>query len=178
MQISIFGRTDKRACIYTLMKILQPLGDVAVISSNRHFMRLTEDGAPFGYYQNISVFVTDATADEVWQAIEHRPEDFDHIILDGLYNENSDLVLYIQGAGVESLDEQLFDAFEDIVVITMGRGKNAVPYSKELMENLENIEFYRQLRAPSPAMANILAKLLSAPLGMPVKSIMKVVNKR
>ena len=41
MQISVFGRTDKRACIYTLMKILQPLGDVAVITSKRHFMRLT-----------------------------------------------------------------------------------------------------------------------------------------
>ena len=44
MQISIFGRTDKRACIYTLLKTLQPMGDVAVVTNNRHFMRLTEDG--------------------------------------------------------------------------------------------------------------------------------------
>lgn len=61
MQITVFGRTDKRACIYTLMKILQPLGDVAVITNNRHFTRLTEDGGDFGFYQNISIFVTDVT---------------------------------------------------------------------------------------------------------------------
>ena len=113
MQISVFGRTDKRACIYTLMKILQPLGDVAVITSNRHFMRLTEDGAPFGFYQNISIFVTDATADEMWQTIDHKPGDFDHIIMDNLYNESTDLIIYVQGAGVEASDEYLFDTFED-----------------------------------------------------------------
>ena len=101
MQISVFGRTDKRACIYTLMKILQPLGDVAVITSNRHFMRLTEDGAPFGFYQNISIFVTDATADEMWQTIDHKPGDFDHIIMDNLYNESTDLIIYVHGQGQE-----------------------------------------------------------------------------
>ena len=95
MQISVFGRTDKRACIYTLMKILQPLGDVAVITSTRHFMRLTEDGSPFGFYQNISIFVTDATADEMWQTIDHKPGDFDHIIMDNLYNESTDLIIYV-----------------------------------------------------------------------------------
>lgn len=178
MQISVFGRTDKRACIYTLMKILQPMGDVAVITNDRHFMRLTEDGAAYGYYQNISIFVTDATADEMWHAIEHRPDDFDHVILDNLYNENTDLVLYVQGAGVEAMDEYLFDTFDDMQVISMGKGKNAVPYSKELMENLEKIEYYRQLIVPSPAMVNVLAKILSGPLNMPIKNIVKVANKK
>lgn len=178
MQISIFGRTDKRACIYTLLKILQPMGDVAVVTNNRHFMRLTEDGAPFGYYQNISVFVTDATADEMWQTIEHRPDDFDHVILDNLYNEDTDLILYIQGAGVEALDEYLFDTFEDMQVINMGRGKNAVPYTKELMENLEKIEYFRKLSAPSPGMLSVLAKILSGPLNMPAKNIVKVASRK
>lgn len=178
MQISIFGRTDKRACIYTLMKILQPMGDVAVVTDDRHFMRLTEDGAPFGHYQNISVFVTDATADEMWNTIEHRPDDYDHVILDNLYNEDTDLIIYVQGAGVEALDEYLFDTFSEMQIITMGRGKNSVPYSKELMENLEKIEYYRQLIVPSPGMVTVLAKMLSEPLNMPIKNIVKVANRR
>lgn len=178
MQISVFGRTDKRACIYTLMKIFQPLGDVAVITDDRHFMRLTEDGAPFGYYQNISIFVTDATADEMWHATEHRPDDFDHVILDNLYNEDTDLIIYVQGAGVEAADEYLFDTFEDMQLICMGKGKNAVPYSKELMENLEKIEYYRQLIVPSPGMVTVLAKMLAEPLNMPAKNIVKVANKK
>lgn len=178
MQISIFGRTDKRTCIYTLMKILQTMGDVAVITDNRHFMRLTEDGSPFGYYQNVSIFVTDATADEMWHVIEHRPDDFDHVILDNLYNEETDLILYIQGAGVEALDEYLFDTFENMVIINMGHGKNSCPYTKELMENLERVEYYRKLTAPSPAMVGILAKALAEPLKMPAKNIVKVANRK
>ena len=50
MQISVFGRTDKRACIYTLMKILQPLGDVAVFKKKPHLIRRTEEGGPFGVF--------------------------------------------------------------------------------------------------------------------------------
>lgn len=179
MQISIFGRTDKRACIYTLMKILQPMGDVAVITNDRHFTRLTEDGDTTGFYQNIAIFVTDATADEMWETIEHSPDDFEHVILDNLYNESTDLVLYVQGAGVEALDEYLFDTFEDnMVVINMGKGKNAVPYTKDLMANLEHIEYYRKLIAPSPTMVNILAKILSEYLKMPMKNIVKVASKK
>ena len=149
-----------------------------VTTSNRHFMRLTEDGAPFGFYQNISIFVTDATADEMWQTIDHKPGDFDHIIMDNLYNESTDLIIYVQGAGVEASDEYLFDTFEDMQLICMGKGKNAVPYSKELMENLEKIEYYRQLIVPSPGMVNVLAKMLAEPLKMPIKNIVKVANKK
>lgn len=178
MQISVFGRTDKRACVYTLMKILQPMGDVAVIANDRRYTRLTEDGTQFGYYQNIAIFVTDATADEMWRTIEHMPDDFDHIILDGLYNEDTDLLIYVQGAGVEALDDVLFDTFEDMLVVYMGKGKNPVPYSKELTESLEHIEYYRQLVVPSPQMLNVLATALAAPLKMSVKNIIKVAKKK
>ena len=155
-----------------------PGGGGGFTKKNRHFMRLTEDGAPFGFYQNISIFVTDATADEMWQTIDHKPGDFDHIIMDNLYNESTDLIIYVQGAGVEASDEYLFDTFEDMQLICMGKGKNAVPYSKELMENLEKIEYYRQLIVPSPGMVNVLAKMLAEPLKMPIKNIVKVANKK
>ena len=57
MQISIFGRTDKRACIYTLLKILQPMGDVAVVTNKPPFMWPTGDGTPLRSFQNKSIFV-------------------------------------------------------------------------------------------------------------------------
>jgi len=177
LQISIFGRTDKRTCIYTLMKILQPMGDVAIITNNRHLMRLTEDGEATGYYQNIAIFVTDATADEMWQEIGHSPEDFEYVILDGQYNEDTKLNIYVLGAGVEAGDEYLFDALEDMVVINMGKGKNAVPYTKELMQKLEHIEYYKQLVLPSQQMANILSKALSEKINLSTKNIAKVANR-
>ena len=62
MQISIFGRTDKRACIYTLLKILQPMGDVAVFPQHPPFMRPPGGGTPLGSFSNIPIFLSDATA--------------------------------------------------------------------------------------------------------------------
>lgn len=94
------------------------------------------------------------------------------------HNEDTDLIIYVQGAGVEAADEYLFDTFEDMQLICMGKGKNAVPYSKELMENLEKIEYYRQLIVPSPGMVTVLAKMLAEPLNMPAKNIVKVANKK
>lgn len=179
MQISVFGRTDKRACIYTLMKILQHLGDVAVVTDDRHFTRLTEDGEKTGTYQNISIFVTDTTGDEVWEHIGYDSSDFDHVILDNMYSDDTALYLYVRGAGDEALDEDLFDCFDDMKVIQMGGGKNCVPYTKELMEGLEYVEYYRKLHPlPSPAMTQIVAGHLSPHLNMPVKNIVKVANKK
>lgn len=178
MQISVLGRTDKRTCLYTLMKILQPMGNVAIISSNPFFTRLTEDGDPFGHYQNISVFVLDTTADTVWDDIGYAPDDFDYVIMDGMHNEESAVTIYIEGEGTEALDADLFEFIDDIKVIHMGKGKNAVPYTKELMESLEKIEYYRKLFAPSPAMTTQLANILAEPLKLTAKTIVKVANKK
>ena len=176
MQISVFGRTDKRTCIYTLMKILQPMGDVLVVTNNPYFKRLV-DGESDGFYQNIRIFVIDTTADEFWYDIGHSPEDFEYVILDNLFNESTDLTIYIQGAGKEAGDEDLFEAIEDMKVIHMGHGKNAVPFSGGLMSKLEHIEYYKKLVAPSNEMLNILAKFLSEKLNLPVKNIVKVGSK-
>lgn len=180
MQVSVFGRTDKRPCIYTLIKMLQPLGDVAIVTANPMYKRLTEDGSNEGFYQNVAIFVTDATADELWSTIEHSPEDYEYIILDNLYNEETDVTLYIQGAGVEALDEDLFDVFDNMVVITMGKGKgkHVVPYTVDMLTNMEFVEFYRTPKAISPKMATVLADILSTYTKLSAKDLLKVVNKK
>ena len=50
--------------------------------------------------------------------------------------------------------------------------------AKELMENLEKIEYFRKLSAPSPGMLSVLAKILSGPLNMPAKNIVKVASRK
>lgn len=181
MQISVLGRTDKRPCIYTLMKMLQPMGDVLVVTSNVQYLRLIEEDAHFGYYQNIAIYVTNETADELWYNSDLDKNEYDHIILDGLYNENSDVVFYVQGAGVEALDEDAVSALSDILItikMGTGKGKAVVPYTKDMMEKLECIEYYRKLVCPSAAMAQVLSNALAEHLHMSAKNLLKVVNKK
>ena len=180
MQVSIFGRTDKRPCIYTLIKMLQPLGDVAIVTANPMYKRLIEDWSDTGFCQNVAIFVTDATADELWSTIEHSPDDFEYVILDNLYNEETTVTLYVQGAGVEPLDEDLFEVFENIVTINMGtgKGKYVIPYTVDMLKNVEFVEFYRIPKAVSLKMATVLADILAGPAGIPAKELLKVVNKK
>lgn len=183
MQITILGRTDKRPCIYTLMKLLMPLGDVAVVTNDRRLKRLAEDESYPGYCQNIAIFVTDATADEMWGEIQQSPKDFEYTILDGIYNEDTDLIFYIQGAGTEVCDEDLFDTFEDMIVIHMDKAsgkdkKNVVPYTKAMLSNLEAMEYFRRPIVIAPQMLGILATYLSEYIGMKPKELMKVGGKR
>ena len=180
MQVSIFGRTDKRPCIYTLIKMLQPLGDVAVVTTNPMYQRLIEDGSDTGFYQNVAIFITAATADELWGSIEQSPDDYEYVILDNLYNEETDITLYIQGAGTEPLDEDLFEVFDNIVTIIMGtgKGKYVVPYTVDMLKNMEFMEFYRMPKVISPKMATVLADVMAAPTKLSAKELLKVVNKK
>ena len=122
MQISVFGRTEKRPAIYTLISILMHMGDVAVITNNRQYMRLMEDGpAASGTWNNVSIFITDATADEMWAEVGMSPDDFNYVILDNLYNESTNFMFYVQGAGIEASDTYLFDIFPELPILQMGK---------------------------------------------------------
>ena len=222
MQVTVFGQTDKRPVIYTLMKIFETMGDTCVITNNRMYMRLMEDGpGAQGMYRNVTICVTDATADEMWDDVDLAPDDFEFVILDNLYNEDTNLLLYVQGGGWEADDLYLFDMFEEMVLIQMGKpvktrpedviedtaeegeegepapkkpapkkgfGKRGgkpqpkkskrptylIPYSKDMMANIEKTEFFRMLCPASNEAATVVAKVLSKPLKMPVKDLVKV----
>jgi hypothetical protein len=177
MIIGVYGHTDKRPVTYTLMKLLQSLGDVAVISDNRHYTRLTEDRSRFGFFQNISVFVTDTSYDEVFQEIEHIPSDYDFIIMENKYSEKIEASIYVQGAGVEELDEDLLEALDKPILVNLGFGKNKISYTANMFKALEEIEFYRILKPVDNGLTNLLSKALSQTLNLPTATVRKVVNR-
>ena len=43
MIISVIGETDKRPFMYTLLRICQYMGDVLLVSDDRHYKRLIEE---------------------------------------------------------------------------------------------------------------------------------------
>lgn len=128
MIITVLGQTDKRAVLYTMLKMGEYLGDCAVVTSLRRFKRLTEDPTEdIGSYRNIDVFVGDYTADDVWERIGHAPFDYDYTFLDNIYTEDTQLVIYVKGAGVDELDQPNLDALEpdEYVTIKMGKAEPA-----------------------------------------------------
>ncbi len=191
MIITLIGQTDKRPVLYTFLRMCEHLGDCAVVTNDRRLMRLMQEGpGPAGSYRNIDIFVTDAMADEVWTAIDHAPYDYDYTFLDNLYVEETDLVIYVKGMGVDEVDQASLDAFEagEYITVKMGKpdkppkkpkqvghGRTAaqskenqpkvynIPYEARLMEKLEFCEFYRELVAVSNPAVKVCAEIL-APL--------------
>lgn len=177
MIVSVYGQTEKRPVIYTLMKLLQHLGDVCLISDDRHFKRLVEDETNEGHYQNIFVTVTDSQPDEVFDEIEHNPSDFEHIIFDGSVPENADLVIFVTGMVITEAEQEFVEYLDNYKTIALGFGKNCIPYTIQMFKNLELIESKKMLREVDKKLTQQLATMLAEPLKMSASNICKVVRK-
>lgn len=177
-QISVFGQTDTRVCIYTLLRILQPMGDVLLFTTNPHYSRLLESGENHGYYQNIAISILSDLNADPWEGDSRSPNDYDYVVMDGFTSGDPALCIYMQGAGVEARDAYLFDAFDDMLVIKLGKGRGNVRYTADTWELIELVEYYRKLVVPAPTILPILAKALSPMLHIPVKTIVKVASRK
>ncbi len=199
MIITFLGQTDKRTVLYTMLKMCEYMGDCAVVSNDRKLMRLMEEGpGDAGTYRNIDIFVTDATADEVWAAIDHAPHDYDYIFLDNLYTEETDLVVYIKGAGVDEIDQMNLQAFEpgELITIKMGKADKPpkvekvkgrpveaapkvynIPYTASIPEKVEACEFFRELVPISSQAIRVCAEVLSGPTNTPVKVLVQTASR-
>ena len=199
MIITILGQTDKRAVLYTLLKMGEYLGDCAVVTNNNHFKRLTADLLEdTGSYRNIDIFVGDYTADDVWERIGHAPFDYDYVFLDGIYTEDTGLILYVKGAGVDELDQLALDALEpdEYVTIKMGKAEPApkrvrskahgavtappthktynILYTADMMANIEACEFFKELVQISPQATKVCAELMAGATNTPAKQLVRL----
>lgn len=209
MQIALLGQTDKRPILYTMLSMCENLGDCCFITNDRKAMRLMEDGpGEEGTYRNISIFVTDATIDDVWHEIGHAPSDYDYTFYDNLYSEFCDAVIYIMGAGPEEEDAMVLAAFEDEDYIHIKFGKplkkaklktetaedaedapkpvknkgkaqkqeetyktHLIPYTADLMANIEFCEYYKILKPISSACLKTCSEVLSTLTKIPAKNL-------
>lgn len=178
MVISVLGLTDKRPVIYTLMKLLQTLGDLCLITTDVRATRLT-DGVEYGHYQNVFIAVTNASQDEVFAEMGYTKQDFEHFIFDcrDQVPDFSDLVIYVGGAGNRTEEEEtLLELFDDYKVINLGFGDKCIPYSVDMFKFVEIAEGLKHLGAAPAQIASRLATFLAEPLNLPTKTILNVLK--
>lgn len=188
MRIGVLGFTDKRPILYPLMKLLQYTGDVVVITDDRRFKRLLEDYTSPGHLGNIMICVTDATPDEVWEEIDHRENDFDHIIYDlrDTLHEDIDMYIHVKGSDYEDGEKDFLecvDAYTPIKLMYDGKPDRTketmnIPITLKLLSTLEILENKKVLLPlPSPKVNKAIAKLIATHLSLKMSDALKLLRK-
>lgn len=184
MVISLIGDTDKRPFLYTLLKICQFLGDVLLVTNDRHLARLIEDEEDdveviAGHFQNTLVVVTDATPDDARILVGYNNEDYEYIIYDNTLDADGDLILYIAGCEMSERERDMLEYLEegtDYHTIPFGFGKkNNIPYNGKMFYNCEIVEGKKVLIQIDSKISAALIKLLSPLLNIPEKTLSKAV---
>lgn len=164
MVISVVGMTEKRPFIYTLLKICQALGDTCLVTNKRHYKRLIENYENEGSYQNIQIYVTDATIDDVYEEIGHERSDFDFWIFENDPDLESDLIYYVKGFNMSEYEEMILDSLDNYTTVNFGFGKkDVIKYNAKMFENCEIIEATKQLIEVSPSITKVVVDSI-APL--------------
>lgn len=178
MIVAVYGETDKRPVIYTLIKLFQRLGDCCLISDNRHYKRLLDTDTNTGHYQNVFITVTDASPDEVFSEIGYESIDFENMIFDNTIPDNADLIIFVQGCSISENESDTLEYLSSYETIGLGFGKNMIPYTVTMFKNVELIEGKKHLLEIDKKLTHKLATILSEHLNMSAKNICKVVAKK
>lgn len=178
MILSVYGHTDKRPIMFTILKVIQSLGDCLLVTQDRHYLRLLEEGETVGHFQNIMIVVTDSSPDEVFEEIGHNATDFEHVIYDGFIAGDSEHVIYVQGAMQSEEEEATLEYLEGYETIQWGFGRHKVPYSVAAFKNVELAESKGYLPEIDPRITAAVSKALSKAVGMSASNIGKVVKRK
>lgn len=187
MILSIVGETDKRPVMYTILKVCQYLGDVLLVTNDRHYARLIEEEEEdvevmAGHFQNVFIVVTDLTPDEASVEVGYNTDDYEYIIYDNKIDAEADMTIYVAGCEMSERESEMLDYMEegeDYQVINFGFGKkNKIPYTGKMFENCELIEGKKILLPVDAKISAMVIKLLSEEVGVPAKTLEKVVNSK
>jgi hypothetical protein len=166
MIVSVFGRTDRRPVIYTLLKIFQTLGtETVLLSDNYHYSRLTQDGTLYGSLQSVDIFIDNLLADEVFQMLGRKPSEWDNIIADNKDFPNADVVFYTEGLGIEETDKDL--------LLTLRDEYTTIKLGKSVFPTLEVIEYTKNLQQVDKKLTEQIVKVLAPKLNIPAQQILK-----
>lgn len=177
MDIVLFGDTDKRPIIYTLLKLLQSLGDVALLSNDRHYKRLI-GGMDAGELESVFVAVGDYSPDDVFDELDIDKEDFEFVLYDGIVPSDYDVFMYIAGCNKSDSEEYILDCIDDYITVPLGFGDKCIQYTVKMFQSVEEIEGYGMLKEVDSTLTKRLAPILSPIVHMPTNNIRKVVAKK
>lgn len=189
MIIGLYGYTDKRPVLYALMHLLQTLGDVAVITPNRHLTRLIEGHLDMGNIGNTLMCISDLSPDEVWENIQHTPDDFMHVIYD-LHDTIAevDLNIHVLGSEFEDGEKDFLDCLEkkpaNIKLLYDGKiSRDKTTYNVSVgLEYLSISELIERNKMLMPVankqLAQALACILHQELKLPEKTVFNILTNR
>ena len=109
MNVAIFGYTDKRIVLMSVLNILQAHGEVLFVTSNRHFKRYVADYSEIGHFENTLIAITTLPPEDIIPELGFEPSDFDHILYDCTNElpENIDKIIYVLSNYVTDQDREI-----------------------------------------------------------------------
>lgn len=174
MVINLIGECDKRAVLYTLMKICQGLGDVLLITSSTRISRLSDTHETYGHYQNTMLAITNDGIDDFFEDFKYDMDDFEFVIIDNIIAAEADLTIYVQGYYQSESEKESLEYIEDYATINLYRDRllsNDTPYK------LEEFESYRNLCTVAPKVAEAVSEIMGQRLGKNPKNLLGIATK-
>lgn len=171
MVINIIGDCDKRAVLFTVMKICQRLGDVLLVSSSSRLMRLSDTREMFGHYQNTMIAVTDEGIDDFWESYKYSKNDFDFVIVDNIVAPNADVTIYCKGLAESDFEKSILQYLEDVKVIDLYKSKLV---GGDTLMRCEEFEALRNMCPINAKVAEVVAKILADAFQKDVKNIYNI----
>lgn len=171
MIINIIGDCDKRAVLYTVMKVCQTLGDVLLVSNNTRLMRLSNTRENYGHYQNTMIAITQDGIDDFFENFEYDLEDFEYVIVDNIVLAEADLVLYVEGLLPSESEMDTLEYIEDYKTIKLYKGNML---TNRVMYNLECFEAYANMQPIGQKVAEVVSKYLAEAFDKDPKMITEI----
>lgn len=179
MNIVVYGTTDLRPVVYTLLKFCQSLGDTALFTNNRHYTRLLGSEVDVGSFENILIAVTELFPDEVFSELDISSEEFEFIIYENKIPDEYSLFIHVVGCAETEEEKDTMELVDSYETINLGYGgMKGVPYSVDLFKHVEEIEGYRNLKEVDAKLTKALAPALATVTNTPIATVRKVVSKK
>lgn len=158
MIVNVIGDCDKRAVLYSMMKILHTLGDVLFLTSDARLLRLSDTGQSCGHYQNVMIGMTSEGVDDFFEESHHYAQDFEYVIIDGIVYAGSDVYVYVDGF---TQSEEIKGTLEDIdeyVAIQLYKKKMI---DAQTIYRMEEFEAYGNMPPMGKMVTTEVAKILA-----------------
>lgn len=168
MVINIIGDCDKRAVLYTVLKICQTLGDVLLVSNSSRLMRLSDTKESYGHYQNVMVAITHDGFDDFLDNFEYDTNSFEYTVVDNITLAEADLVIYVEGLLQSEQEADMLEYIEEYKTIPLYKGKL---FDANTCYNMEEFESMRTMCPINKKVASEVAKVLAGPLNTDAKTL-------